>query len=216
MRYKLRPIRILVTFLILLISLFVPTARAKKDIPVEDCLSYHDTPDAEQFKSSVHGDNLCISCHNDISEIPHLESPAKVTCSECHVDEDKIYKSSGHGAAVKAGFGAAYCFDCHGDPHTILDSSNPKSPTSHQNIPNTCATCHEDTKKMAQFNLLQKSPSKTYFNTVHGKAITKDQSSLAAVCTDCHGSHNLYPSANSKSLVNRANIPRPLRPPSTP
>ncbi len=192
-----------------LFIIFSPVpAFSKQAISTGDCLSCHEDFKIEAFNSSVHASNLCTSCHNDIQEFPHSDKPAKVNCSGCHKIESEVYDLSDHGRAVKAGAPAAKCLDCHGQPHAILDTRNRESPVARLNIPQTCAKCHEDEKKMAQYNLLEKEPVMTYSETVHGKALMEKGLTQAAVCTDCHGSHNLSSPGNPKSKIYRPNVPR--------
>jgi hypothetical protein len=99
----------------------------------------------------------------------------------------------------------ATCTDCHGDAHTILPASDPKSPVYHSNIPATCGACHgqkflmESTGNSAQ-------PFVSYQESVHGRAV-ENGSQTAAVCTDCHGAHDILPANDAKSLINKFNVP---------
>ncbi len=173
----------------------------------DDCLTCHDTIKIEEYNSSVHGANLCTSCHRDVREIPHQEKLAKVNCANCHKTESLIYNASDHGQAAKYGIPAAGCLDCHGQPHAILDTRNSRSPIYRLNILETCAKCHGDEKKMAKYNLLEEKPVASYLGTVHGKAFKEGSLALAATCTDCHGSHNLSSPANPASKIYWSNVP---------
>jgi hypothetical protein len=59
---------------------------------------------------------------------------------------------------------------------------------------------------MKEFKSAQKTPVKTYQNSVHGNAFKKDNIG-AAVCSDCHGTHDLHPPADIKSKLYRFNVP---------
>lgn len=179
----------------------------QQEIANDDCLTCHDNIKLQEYKGSVHGADLCTSCHNDIRAIPHADKVAKVNCSNCHAIESQIYNASDHGRAAKNGVSAAGCLDCHGQPHAILDSRNREAPTYHLNIPKTCAKCHDDEKKMTKYNLLEKQPFLSYSETVHGKAFAEKGLTSSAVCTDCHGSHNLSSPINPKSKIYRSNVP---------
>jgi len=191
----------------LFIILYSTRAYCAEEVSNGDCLACHDGINAERYNSSVHGSNLCTSCHRDVREIPHSEKPAKVNCSNCHNTESQIYAASDHGRAVKAGVSAAGCLDCHGEPHALLDTRNSESPVYRLNIPGTCARCHDDDKKMAEYNLLEKKPFKTYSESVHGKALMEKGLASSAVCTECHGSHNLSSPINPKSKIYPPNVP---------
>ena len=188
--------------------LFSPGISICQETPSNnDCLACHDNINIQEYNSSVHGPNLCTSCHNDIRAIPHIENPSKVNCSNCHKNESVVYNASDHGQAVKYGVPAAKCLDCHGKPHAILDTRNQNSPVYRLNIPETCAKCHNDEGKMAKYNLLEAKPVMTYLETVHGKAFKEKGLASAAVCTDCHGSHDLSSPANPKSKIYWSNVP---------
>ncbi len=175
----------------------------------KDCFTCHDgTINPGLFASSIHGKNLCTSCHIQIKSLPHPSDVKVPTCNQCHRIESEIYNSSDHGLALKAGVNeAASCKDCHGNPHVLLNSRNPNSPVYRLNIPKTCATCHEDEKKMAKYTLTEKTPFKSYAQTVHGKALIEQGLISAATCTDCHGSHDLHSLSNPKSKIYRSNVP---------
>ncbi|MFA6601100.1 MAG: cytochrome b/b6 domain-containing protein [Candidatus Omnitrophota bacterium] len=183
-----------------------PAGAKAAPISNDDCFACHDNLAPDRFHSSVHGRNLCTSCHNDIQELPHPEELKKVQCSSCHRLEAEVYNTSDHGMAVKSKIEAASCQTCHGDPHAIFDSRNPESPVYRLNIPKTCAHCHDDEKKMAPYNLLERLPLQSYSETVHGKALAKGVIQ-SAICTDCHGSHDLHSPANPKSKIFKRNIP---------
>lgn len=198
-------INILLVFVFLVI--LPAQSFCKTEISNTDCLSCHDSINVKEYSDSAHSTNLCTSCHKDIKEIPHSEKLAKVNCSSCHNTETQIYNASDHGKAIKSGIPAANCLDCHGKSHAILDSRNRESPIYRLNIPQTCAKCHKDEKKMAEYNLLEKEPVVSYSQTVHGKAISQKGLVSSAVCTDCHGSHNLSSPVNPKSKIFRGNVP---------
>jgi len=161
----------------------------------------------KQFKASIHGEHLCISCHQDAAELPHKEKLKPVACNSCHRIESQIYMTSDHGKAVAKGMTeAAACKDCHGHSHTLLDSRNPQSPVNRKNIEATCSNCHSDDKKMSKYRLSEEHPIESYDQTVHGAAF-KSGKVNAATCTDCHGSHDLHGAANSESRIFWRNVP---------
>jgi cytochrome b subunit of formate dehydrogenase len=166
--------------------------------------------DEKEYGASIHGKNLCTSCHAEITEVPHPDgyTHKPVACSACHRVETDIYLKSDHGQAVAKGESeAASCKDCHGHSHTLLNYRNPRSPVNHANIPQTCGRCHGNTAEMEKFNLYQRAPVATYDRSVHGVALEKRGVTQAAVCTDCHGSHDLHKSTNPASKLYWQNIP---------
>ena len=166
--------------------------------------------DEAVFASSIHGKNRCTSCHGDIVEVPHPDGfrPKDVSCAQCHRLETGVYLASDHGLAVHAGVGeAASCKDCHGATHTLLNSRNPASPVFRSNITKTCARCHADVAEMQKFHLRQSNPVGSYEQSVHGRAVLERRALNAAVCTDCHGSHDLHRSTNVSSKLHWRNVP---------
>src|SRR3989338_6775101 len=170
------PIRIykfIFTASIVFIFSFIFLAGFAGAIENEECLTCHgEAVDADAYSASIHGKNLCTSCHVDVTKAPHGEHPKTPTCNQCHRIESEIYKTSDHGVALKAGVEeAASCRNCHGEPHSLLNSRNPKSPVYRLNIPSTCSACHENEQMMTKYALTEKMPLKSYSATVHGKAL---------------------------------------------
>ena len=163
--------------------------------------------DEEVYKASIHGAEGCVSCHSDISELPHPEKLQAVDCSTCH-DEPEAYARSPHGKLLAQGDKAITgCGDCHG-VHDIRSSQDPQSATHHKNLPNTCGKCHSDPALVKSHMISVANPSDKYMKSVHGKSVASDPNSKAASCTDCHGSHDLLPSQDPESKVYRLNIPK--------
>ncbi len=163
--------------------------------------------DETAYAASIHAKNRCTSCHVDIQDVPHADKLKPVSCAQCHRIETDIYLKSDHGQAVQHGVTeAAKCQGCHGAPHTLLNSRNPASPVHRQNLPATCSTCHARTADMEKFKLRQRSVTFTYDHSIHGRAHANGIAN-AAICSDCHGTHNLHRSINPASKLYWQNIP---------
>ncbi len=162
----------------------------------------------DAFKKSIHGSMFsCTDCHTDVTSAVHERTPAKPSCATCHADQDAAYQKGLHAAALKRGDGhAARCTDCHGGAHEILPASDPNSKVNHANIPQTCGACHSQ-KFVMEASGLSTQAGTSYQESVHGKAVASDGSSKAAVCTDCHGSHEIRTAADSKSPIFKFNVP---------
>jgi cytochrome b subunit of formate dehydrogenase len=166
--------------------------------------------DEKPFAISIHGANRCTSCHLDVVAVPHPDGfkPKPVACSQCHRVETGIYLMSDHGLAVHRGVAeAASCKDCHGSTHSLLNSRNPASPVYRLNLTKTCGRCHAKTAEMVKFHLRQDNPIGSYEASVHGIALAKKGAMNAAVCTDCHGSHDLHKFTNPSSKLYWKNVP---------
>jgi DNA-binding Lrp family transcriptional regulator/cytochrome b subunit of formate dehydrogenase len=210
----------------ILIALVCLTARTAGALDNADCLQCHGDQslvkkdhsgktislyvDEAKFKATIHGKNLCTSCHSDVTEVPHPDNfvAKSVSCAQCHRVETEIYLKSDHGQAVHTGVQeAASCKDCHGSNHYLLNHRDPQSPVYRTNLPKTCGRCHSNVPEMEKFNLRQRSPVLSYENSVHGIALLEKGEVNAAVCTDCHGSHNLHRSTNPLSKLYWQNVP---------
>ena len=170
----------------------------------EECLACHDKVDAAKFAGSVHAPFGCTDCHADAATVPHETKPKAVDCSACHSDAVAAWNNSLHAKGAK--LGGARCTDCHGSAHEILPSSDPKSKTNHANIPQTCSQCHAQKFVMEKAGLNTQSAI-SYQQSVHGRAVASG-SSKAAVCTDCHDSHDVRPANDPQSGIFKFNVGR--------
>ncbi|HEY1263462.1 MAG TPA: cytochrome c3 family protein [Terriglobales bacterium] len=206
----------------LILLLAVSTASAQKPSN-EDCLACHGQADLakdvngkavslhvdpHKFSGSIHGSMFsCVDCHTDVTTSPHENTPAKVSCGTCHSDEQAAYDRSFHARAIKNGDQrAATCVDCHGSPHELLPASDPKSKVNHANIPATCGACH------GQKFVMEPSGHNTqsfvsYQESVHGRAVLHGVEK-AAVCTDCHGAHEILGAGDPKSPIFKFMVPQ--------
>ena len=96
------------------------------------------------------------------------------------------------------------CTDCHGI-HSIKSHADPNSPVSEQNVSrDTCARCHEGVRLSREFGVPGNRVS-SYMDSYHGLA-AEGGSVIAANCSSCHGVHNILPSSDPHSTINRANL----------
>ncbi len=172
------------------------------------CATCHDDA-GRQVSQSVHGllgDSACTSCHGKAHEIGPASAVVPAQCTTCHEEAVRGYLAGVHAAARETGDRQTpNCLSCHGRPHQILPASDPKSPVNHLNIPATCGTCHGQKfvmEKAGQSN----QPFVAYQQSVHGRAVASG-SQKAAVCTDCHGVHEILSAADDKSPIFKFNVP---------
>jgi cytochrome b subunit of formate dehydrogenase len=165
---------------------------------------------ASQYKDSIHGRALlelglivapsCNDCHgvHDIKRAVDRESPinpANVakTCGKCHVKVEEIYDKSIHGQLLAKGDKRApVCTDCH----TAHQVEKPKTGHFKRGSDERCGKCHQDRLEH-------------YRETYHGKAMALGKPNVAsdvAACYDCHGHHDVLPTANPESRLSRTNI----------
>jgi hypothetical protein len=121
----------------------------------------------------------------------------------------RLTRTALHAKAARPARPAANCQDCHGGAHEILGADDPKSPVNHANIPVTCGRCHGQ-KFLMESNGESAQPFISYQESVHGLAIEKG-SKKAAVCTDCHGAHEILPANDPKVADLQIQCSRDLR-----
>lgn len=141
----------------------------------------------------------CIDCHGWHA----VSSPGKDRlsivrkCQSCHKDAYAQYARSVHGSALfsENNRDVPICIDCHSS-HSIGD---PSASDFHDNIPDKCSKCHANKTLMGKYGL-STDVVKTYLSDFHGVTLsfykTEGQkrhrpSPAIAVCTDCHGSHDI-------------------------
>jgi cytochrome b subunit of formate dehydrogenase len=164
--------------------------------------------DRERFGHSVHSLFDCTDCHAAAAEIPHpekLEPVALEVCATCHQDSVDAYRRGTHSKARDEGVTeAAACGDCHGDIHSTLSHDDPASRAHWSNLVHTCAQCHAKQELADKFKLPLVRSVETYLESGHARAIAAGRP--GAVCSDCHGVHDVRPSHDPLSSVARSNI----------
>jgi cytochrome b subunit of formate dehydrogenase len=187
----------------------------------EICLGCHSAPGLQKsrvgktvslqieqatFDQSVHRAFECTTCHSDIAQLPHKPELKRVQCENCHAATVKAYASSIHGKARAQGFTESpTCASCHGNIHSLVARSEPSSPINPKNIATTCAVCHADAALVKKFRIPLVRPVEAYLQSVHARAVAAGKG--GAVCTDCHGAHEILPSSDSASQIWRTRVP---------
>ena len=129
-------------------------------------------------------------------------------CSSCHAKIYKSYAQSVHGAALaEDNPDVPSCIDCHG----VHDIASATTASFRRGSVLLCAKCHADEKLMDKYDV-SSDVLKTYLDDFHGKTVGfyQDQSSKVwpdvAVCSDCHGVHDIKPADDPGSRVVKANL----------
>lgn len=159
------------------------------------------------YMDSIHGFALskegllvaanCQSCHGSHHILSHKDPQSPTfkanvpkTCGSCHAKIDADFEGGAHGHAIAAGnMKAPVCTDCH-TAHAILQPT--ESEFRMQSTP-ICGSCHKD--KLS-----------TYRDTFHSQLGSLGGYVETARCWDCHGAHEIYPTADPRSPVNKANL----------
>ena len=173
------------------------------------------------YEHSVHGAALargdaraatCIDCHGAHDARRGFDSASPVNkmrveqvCGRCHEPESRLYDASVHGMALhKGNKDAPACTDCHGE-HGILSPKDPNSSVAAANISaRVCSPCHASVKITQKWNL-PRDRTQTFADSYHGLAARGGVVEVAN-CASCHGTHDILPSSNPASRVNRANL----------
>jgi cytochrome b subunit of formate dehydrogenase len=176
----------------------------------------------KSYDKSVHGYALheknngdaasCTNCHGAHRIIKGTDSRSSVyrlnvpeTCGKCHTEIEKQYNESIHGQLVMKGNGdAPSCTNCHGE-HDILNVKDPNAPVAFQNVSSqVCSPCHSSIKLSERYGI-SADRFKTFSESYHGLALSGGSASVAN-CSSCHGIHEIKPSSDPTSTVNKANL----------
>jgi len=129
---------------------------------------------------------------------------AEDSCRTCHPDIRIQYDTSVHGREFS-------CTACHGGDSAVMTveahsrKQNYIGKPSRRDVPELCAKCHADPNRMKPYGLPTDQYAQ-YLTSQHGLLLAKGDTHVA-VCTDCHGVHNILPRGEPNSPVAVRNIP---------
>jgi hypothetical protein len=137
---------------------------------------------------------FCGGCHEKAALI-------KQYAPNLPTDQLSQYRTSVHGKRLKAGdTNAATCVSCHG-AHGILSVHDTRSPVYPTRVVDTCAACHADAQRMAQYKIATNQVTE-YKQSVHYRALSSSNDLSAPTCPSCHGAHGaIPPGAQSVAMV---------------
>ncbi len=164
------------------------------------------TPDA--LADGPHAALACTSCHEDAQFLPHAMQMKQVNCTgACHTTAAAEHRRGIHAEALANGDDSApTCADCHGG-HDIYPSTDRRAKTYPLNVVNLCGDCHSEHHDKLANGLDSSEYVTSYMESVHGKAVREAGLIVAATCVDCHKAHDILPSSDEGSSVNRTHIP---------
>jgi predicted CXXCH cytochrome family protein len=157
---------------------------------------------------------VCTDCHGSheirSGRVEKLASGKR--CKQCHEDVFSVYVSSVHGKALvdEHNQDVPICVDCH-MAHNVQDL---RTREHHERIPEMCANCHANKTVMGRYGL-STNVVKTYLSDFHGVTLglykkqreeIRKPSRPIAVCTDCHGTHNITSTRSIEPAVLKANL----------
>ena len=205
--FKLRKFSVMkrcVSVLTVLLFLILVSSQLSRS-GVADTLTGIDSKPAPQSQDSPQQSGKpsldCSGCHGDGNNLPYLGQ------EYFHVEAHKAYEHGFHARGIQQGRKAASCLDCHserGDMSTILPARDPRSTINRANIAKTCGSCHGNKETMDGTGISNR-PFLSYQESVHASAILHGNTK-AAVCTDCHNSHDIMPASDDGSTIFKANI----------
>ena len=177
-------------------------------------INYEKTKDSIHEQIAEQGNPMapiCTDCHgaHDTKPVEAPKTTISFTCKQCHGDIYNEYKDSIHGyALIKTdNQDVPVCTDCHG-VHNIDD---PRTVKFHNETPELCAGCHAQKELMSKYGL-SSNVYDLYKASWHGVEISVYKSQWptiwhsSAICTDCHGVHNIRSAKDPKSSVNPKNL----------
>lgn len=141
-----------------------------------------------------------------------LVASAKDVCVDCHAKlEGKLKVVADQSAASVHGHKGMSCTTCHGG--SSEDDAGAKAPGSgfrghigRAQITELCGSCHADGNRMKAFNpSLRTDQLSLYHTSVHGSKLAQGDEHVA-VCTDCHGVHDIVAGSDPRSPVHPTNI----------
>jgi predicted CXXCH cytochrome family protein len=174
--------------------------------------NYTKTLDSVHYQSLARGDRtapLCVDCHgaHDVKSPQKPKSLVSRTCAKCHEGVFTVYNKSVHGRFLQKSDDVPGCTDCH----RSHDVAGPRDPNWQRRTPELCRSCHENKALMDKYGL-STSVAQTYVADFHGMTATLHEGdkgrevSVVALCTDCHGVHDIAKVNEPDSRVLRANL----------
>jgi predicted CXXCH cytochrome family protein len=133
-----------------------------------------------------------------------VAAPAVNMCAVCHPDVRVEFDQSVHRSE------GVPCSSCHGGDPSATTVAAAHGRTFHgvparRAIPALCASCHADITRMRPYNLPTDQLA-LYRTSQHGLRLAKGDERVA-VCTDCHGVHDIRRHDDPKSRTFFRNIP---------
>jgi cytochrome b subunit of formate dehydrogenase len=175
-------------------------------------LSYEESVHGRAVAAGSEKAAVCTDCHGTHAILAASDPKSSIfkfnvplTCAKCHSSVEQQFAQSIHGQAIARGdWQAPVCTDCHGI-HSIKSHIDPNSPVNAQNVAlATCGRCHEGVRLSQEFGFEGRRAT-TYLASYHGLA-SKLGSQIVANCASCHGVHNILPSSDPRSTINRQNL----------
>lgn len=152
---------------------------------------------------------LAIACVG----VGGARAQAPTTCLDCHaaLDPPLQVTQAQFSQDIHAQKGLT-CASCHGGDPTKADmdamsqAAGFRGRIQRNQIPELCGHCHSDGAFMRKYNpSLRTDQLAQYKTSVHGKRLLQGDTKVA-VCTDCHGVHDLRAASDPRSKISPLNV----------
>lgn len=161
-----------------------------------------------EVDSSAHRNLHCIECHTTVSRMrePVCAGSDPVNCAACHSQVVEVYQRGVHGQLRAQGDTTAPgCVGCHGT-HATRSKSDVEATTYRLKVVELCGSCHRRGGKGETRSPEAKGMWERYAQSTHGKGAMESGLLVAAICTDCHSTHEERRGSDSLSTVNPSHI----------
>ncbi len=146
--------------------------------------------------------------------IPQISNAKRDSCFECHTGlEDKLKKPVD---LMKNDIHYQFeisCSDCHGGDPLIFDERAMDKKYGFIGVPKKksivelCSRCHSNPEYIRKFNPgIRVDQLELYKTSKHGILLERGDEKVA-VCSDCHSSHGILPSIDSRSTIFPQRVP---------
>lgn len=126
------------------------------------------------------------------------------SCIMCHTEMRTDFLEGVHSGR------GILCTDCHGGDPTSFEADGAHSSGFSGAIPklqgvSLCLSCHGDISRMRQY-ALEPVTREEYLVSRHGQRLLVGGDTLAPACSDCHGSHAIFPRTDPRSPINAGRV----------
>ncbi len=101
---------------------------------------------------------------------------------------------------------ASSCVACHGPVHTLAFCAEEASRVHRTHVAEACGSCHADPALAERYKYHMVRPLEAYLQSVHARIVAEGGSGPS--CSDCHGAHDVLPSASPESPVHHSQVPK--------
>lgn len=146
--------------------------------------------------------------------VAHPDGGGLNSCADCHsaVNDQQAQIVAAWDTSAHAAAGVS-CADCHGgDPGSDQITKAMDASAGYTAAPGRlesvalCGSCHANVQRMGVSGLPTDQYAK-YWSSVHGQRLLGADDTRVAVCTDCHGAHDVKKVSDPTAPVFALNIP---------